>query len=259
MEAIIGIVVGALLTQISQYIEHRRQRQVKADDRAAAREDEAEKRRQGADDEHRTELRHAYASLMATHARYLDTGTQLLASLRTVEGLQEGVRILSLQAVYGDKQREDYQRGLTNQAQWNERVRSQTAAFVAALTEVQTKLADVVLLENDPERQSLLGVVAELTVKLPQSPDDYVRFESDVEKSRARLASFKWTLAGVFAPRHQAALAPANVAPPIAPTPAQSQIKSTSPPQLSDGSIQPPDGQRPPSETKPSETKPSKD
>src|SRR5262245_17461955 len=107
MEAIIGIVVGALLSQIGQYIEHRRQRQVKADDRAAARDDEANKRRQAAYDAHRIELRHAYASFMATHSRYLDSGTQLLASLRTVQRVQEGVRVAMLQSSYGEKQRED--------------------------------------------------------------------------------------------------------------------------------------------------------
>jgi hypothetical protein len=88
--------------------------------------------------------------------------------------------------------------------------------FVAALTEVQTKLADVVLLENDPDRQSLLGGVADLTVKPPHSPDDYDRFESDIEQCRAGVATFKWPLAGVFAPRPQAALASASVPPPIA-------------------------------------------
>jgi hypothetical protein len=233
MEAIIGIVVGALLSQIGQYIEHRRQRQVKADDRTAARDDEADKRRQAAYDAHRTELRHAYASFMATHSRYLDSGTQLLASLRTVQRVQEGVRIALLQSSYGEKQREDYQRALANQAQWNERVRSETSAFVAALTDVQTKLVDVVLLENDPERQSLLGGVADLTVKPPHSPDDYERFESDIEKCRGGLASFKWALTGVFAPRPQ--------------------IEAAISPQLSDGSVPPPK-QHPPSETKPSKS-----
>ena len=59
--------------------------------------------------------------------------------------------------------------------------------------EAQTRLAEVILLENDDERQSTLGVVGDLYVKLPQSPDDHAAFEADIEKCRGGLAAMPIT------------------------------------------------------------------
>lgn len=236
MEALLGIIAGALLSQLGQWIEHRRQRQMKADERALLLADKANERSSATSDAHHAELRRSYAALITAHARYFDTGTQLLLTLRRVEQSQRGVDLLRMQSVYGDKQLEEYQKALASLAQWNERVRLETSTFIAASTEAQTKLVDVVLLENDSEQQSILGTLGNIDLKLPQSPVDYAHFEREIEKCRGYISNFKWNLAGRFAPRSQLAPTPGNTTKQIPIKAPVQQIAATTTPELDAGS-----------------------
>ncbi len=207
MEAIWPFIVGAAATYLPMLVTHILNRRDKRDERTNARVDM-----------HRSELRDAYATFIATMSKFLDAGALLIGMRQALKS--QGDDAFNRAISNGkDRTQAEQIRSAAGNRELIAKSRMQFDVFAGLSTEAETAGARVVLLEDRPEFSAEVVSLIQTALVPAETPDDYERFLADLKAVRSRLEALVRALAGGFAPErwHRGQLKLGSSTPPLLP------------------------------------------
>ncbi len=162
--------------------------------------DKANERLAAMDESHRADLRRAYAEFIAAYGHFLDTAIIMVKASAVIEEQKREARDSVIDRGGPDELVDDaYKHG--GNPDLKKKVRQYMDDLRAASTAGNARAEDVLMLEDDADRAQLVIELRDANIPLPQSTDDYDRFEHDIQAQRPKLDALTKSLAGAFAPR----------------------------------------------------------
>lgn len=169
-------------------------------DRLWQRRDKREDRGEGRDDEHRDQLRIAYAEFIAAYTHFLGAAMLMQVIGRTIDTLPgETFTQASNMGMNHVEARQAAEKAVSDDLR--ARGKQTVEDFAAASTNANTRAVAVLLIEDEPNRRRLVLELANSDLIAPQDSEDYDRFEADVHRLRAQLQRLTAELLGAFSPQ----------------------------------------------------------
>lgn len=189
--SLLGVAVGGGITYLSSVATWKRQRADRQEERLA-----------GLVDQHRKDLKAAYAGFLGALSAYLSVADWWVSTATVIQQQKRD----AFERLLADHDH-DSAEAIAEQAANPSLVENSRQALEGlrrTANDADTKLAEVMLLEDRAKARLALDALLDPPLNLPQSVDEYTRFRSAIKLKQEKLDAFAKELGGAFAPKQWA-------------------------------------------------------